>query len=63
MDDAGHRVAANPCGSHDNRREPPDDITGSLSVLLTIASHPKESEKVPDRWVDRPTATDAAGWP
>ena len=63
MDDAGHRVAANPCGSHLDRQEQPDDITGSLSVLLTTALHPKESEQVPDRWVDRPTATDPEGWP
>ncbi len=46
MDDAGHRVAANPCGSHPNRQEPPDDTTGSLSVLLTTTPHQKEPEQV-----------------
>jgi len=57
MDDAGHRVAANPCGSHVNRREQPDDITGSLIVLLTTALHPKEPEQVPagNRQASRPT--------
>jgi hypothetical protein len=48
MDDAGHRVAANPCGSHPDRQEQPDDITGSLIVLLTTALHPKEPEQVPN---------------
>jgi hypothetical protein len=48
MDDAGHRVAANPCGSHPDHREQPDDITGNLSVLLTAALHPKEPEQAPN---------------
>lgn len=62
MDDAGHRVAANPCGSHLDRQEQPDHITGSLIVLLTTASHPKEPEQVPNE--DRQaTATYPAGWP
>ena len=33
MDDAGHRVAANPCGSHPDRREQPDDIAGAVAFL------------------------------
>ena len=60
--DAGHRVAANPCGSHDQRQEQPDEITGGLSVLLTTALHPKATEQIPAK-IDRPAASYPADWP